>query len=343
MSDSSIVRARFPGIGPRVFLFLFGAVLGTVVLFGAVAYKQGLFTPHVQVLFLTDDASGVNKGMPVKLRGFRIGSVEDMQIKGSEVWVTLSIAASYAVHVPPGSHARVSREGGIGASYLEVVPRSTAGMVTPGIGDGDVIIFDTSTTLVEMAEELKRDVQPMVNAIREALRWLNDPDGEVRQTIAVTREVLDNVPRTRSRVESLLGEASAAVSAVRESVGPIRETVAESLRASGNTIAAELPRIAATTSSALGEVAAAARELNRASRATGERLIGASERVSGAAQDARDMAMDASELAGAVKRTWPFNAVTGIPQTHTLSIDINESGFPLPGAPPGSGVGEQAR
>ena len=343
MPNSSIVRSRFPRLGPRVFLFLFGAVLGTAVLFGAVAYKQGLFTPHVQVLFLTDDASGVNKGMPVKLRGFRIGSVEDMQIKGSEVVVTLSIAASYAVHVPPGSHARISREGVIGASYIEVVPRSTAGVVTHGIGDGDVIVFDTSTTLVEMAEELKQDVQPMVNAVRESLNWLNDPNGEVRRTIAATREVLDNVTRTQSRVESLLGEASATVSTVRQSMGPIRESVADSLRATGKAVSEELPRIAATTSSALGEVAAAAREVNRASRATGEKLTQTSERVANAAQDAQYMAMEASELAGAVKRTWPFNAVIGVPQTHTLSIDINESGFPLPGAPPGGGAGEQAR
>lgn len=354
MLDSSVVRARFPGIGSRVFLFVVGAILGIAVLVVAVGYKQGAFTRQVRVLFYTPDAGGINKGMPVKLLGFHVGVVKDMHIRRGEVGVELTIAADYAVHVPSGSRARIGREGIIGASYVEIIPRRDSGAGVRSVADNEVIQFDPSTAIADVADEMKREVQPVVASVRETMNWLNDPNGEVRQTIASTRDILETFSQTQRRVDALFGEASATASEVRQSIGPIRESVAESVRLSGRavseelpriaaTVSKELPQIAATTTSALGEVAAAARELNRATRATGERLIGASERVTGTIQDAQNLVLDVGEITEAVKRAWPIRTLLDSSGTHTLPIDINESGFPLPPAPSGRGAGEATK
>ena len=84
---------RFAGIVAKVNAFLLIALVLVAAFLGLVAYKQGWFVHQSPIHFMTANALGINKGMPVKLHGFTIGSVNNMELAQGGVDVRLLVAA----------------------------------------------------------------------------------------------------------------------------------------------------------------------------------------------------------------------------------------------------------
>ena len=93
---------RFRGIRTQVSAFLLSALVGFAGLLGLVAYKQGMFERHVNVYFHAPDATGINKGMAVRLNGVPVGSVKDVELADRGVRVRLAINANYIPRLPRG-------------------------------------------------------------------------------------------------------------------------------------------------------------------------------------------------------------------------------------------------
>ena len=107
---------RFSRLVLKVNVFLLIALVLAAAFMAMVAYKQGWFVHQSPVHFVTVNALGINKGMPVKLHGFTVGSVSDMQLAPGGVDVRLLIGSEYLVRIPQDSHAKHAREAGfIGA------------------------------------------------------------------------------------------------------------------------------------------------------------------------------------------------------------------------------------
>ena len=320
-------RRRFPNLGRKVVLYVVLAMLSIAGLVLAVGYRQGLLQGHIHVFFYTPDATGIAKGMPVKFLGFSVGSVNEMRIRPAEVEVNLMITGKYAEFVPHGSRARLSREGLIGASFIEIVPDRDAG--GRSLAENEVIRFERRLGPSEMAEDLKQRVEPVVAGLKQTIEWINSPEGDVRQSLVTTRNLIQSVSQSQERVAEFMQHANATAASVRDSVDVVGKFAQNSTRIVGE----ELPKIATSATGAMQEVAAAARELNRATRATRERMEETSEKVGGAISDAHGVVSDAGEITGALKRSWPFSRVIVAPQTRTLPIDVNDSPTPWPKAP----------
>lgn len=329
MNESSVELRRFPRLGRKVGLYVVLAALSIAALVLAVAYRQGMLQQHVYVYLHAPDATGIVKGMPVKFLGFSVGSVSGLQMRRAMVEIELMITADHAAFVPHGSHARLSRDGLIGASFIEIVPNREAG--GRSIAEHDVLRFERPLAPAELAEDLKRRVDPVIAGFKQMVDWINSPEGDVRQSLAVSRQLIEAVGRSQEQVETFMRHANASAGSVRESVATIGTTLSEFARTSSKTVGDELPRIASSTTTTMHEVAAAARELNQAARAVGGRLNETSDQVRDAVSDAQGVMAEAGEIAQAVKRSWPFSRVLEAPRTRTLSIDINDSPLPWPG------------
>ena len=96
----ALPAGRFAGIVAKVNAFLLIALILVVAFLGLVAYKQGWFVHQSPVHFITGNALGINKGMPVKLHGFTIGSVNDMELAPGGVDVHLAIGSEYLGRIP---------------------------------------------------------------------------------------------------------------------------------------------------------------------------------------------------------------------------------------------------
>src|SRR5437764_1157572 len=91
---------RFSGLLLKVNVFLLIALVMVGAFMGLVAYKQGWFVHQSPLHFVTPNALGINKGMPVKLHGFTIGQVSDLQLTSAGVDVRLSIVSGYLARIP---------------------------------------------------------------------------------------------------------------------------------------------------------------------------------------------------------------------------------------------------
>ena len=100
---------RFSRLLLKVNAFLLIALLLVAAFIGLVAYKQGWFLHQTRIHFVTANALGLTKGMPVKLYGFTVGSVSSMELSDEGVDVRLSIMSEYMPRIPQGSLAKHSR------------------------------------------------------------------------------------------------------------------------------------------------------------------------------------------------------------------------------------------
>jgi ABC-type transporter Mla subunit MlaD len=102
----ALPAGRFGGIVAKVNAFLLIAFILVAAFLGLVAYKQGWFVHQSPIHFVTSNALGINKGMPVKLHGFTIGSVNDMELAPGGVDVRLQIGSEYLARIPQDSRAK---------------------------------------------------------------------------------------------------------------------------------------------------------------------------------------------------------------------------------------------
>src|SRR5262249_23630640 len=65
-------------VASRIFVGVAGLALAGAI--GVLAWQQGLFTRTVDVSFYAGTADGMNKGMAVKLVGFKVGSVDSIAV-----------------------------------------------------------------------------------------------------------------------------------------------------------------------------------------------------------------------------------------------------------------------
>jgi ABC-type transporter Mla subunit MlaD len=160
MNATFVPPTRFSRLVLKVNAFLLIALLLGAAFIGLVAYKQGWFVHQTHVHFVTANALGLNKGMPVKLYGFTVGSIAGMELSEEGVDVRLSIMSEYMHRIPKGSLAKHSREAGVvGAAVIDIVP----GKPGAALAEGERIDFQPSRSIAEYIDDIRRQAVPAFN------------------------------------------------------------------------------------------------------------------------------------------------------------------------------------
>src|SRR2546427_535601 len=172
---------RFSGLVLKVNAFLLIALILVAAFMGLVAYKQGWFVHQSPIHFVTPNALGLNKGMPVKLHGFTVGSVSDLQLAPGGVDVRLLIGSEYLVRIPQDSHAKHAREAGvIGASVIDIVP----GKAERALAEGAQIDFEPASGIQSIdaaATQLKKTGEEAQLTLRNARPLLDHSETAARE------------------------------------------------------------------------------------------------------------------------------------------------------------------
>src|SRR5438067_20366 len=172
---------RFTGLLVKVNVFLLIALVMVGAFMGLVAYKQGWFVHQSPLHFVTPNALGINKGMPVKMHGFTIGQVSDLQLTSGGVDVSLSIVSGYLARIPQGSFARHARESGvIGTAVIDIVP----GQGTIPLAEGALIRFEPARGISEIIDDFRRQAIPAFNEIKQAMSQVGSSGVDITQMIA---------------------------------------------------------------------------------------------------------------------------------------------------------------
>ncbi|BCL75173.1 mce related protein [Jeongeupia sp. HS-3] len=194
--------ARFRWLGLRVGAFVLvgaGVALTLLVLLGL---RQGYFVPKAQLHFVAEHGAGLTPGMQVRLSGFKIGVVDAVSLNDqAKVDVDLLVEARYTKWIKPDSMAILQQDGLIGDHYIEIAGGSPN---QAPVKDGAKLAFAPALGLSEIALDLRQRVVPIIDSMQTTLDVVNDPDGDLRQTLANVRGLTGELRQTRASVDQLL-------------------------------------------------------------------------------------------------------------------------------------------
>jgi ABC-type transporter Mla subunit MlaD len=299
MSSSTLSPPRrFGGIRKQVNMFLLTALLGFAGLVALVAYKQGMFESHTGIHFHAPDATGINKGMAVRLHGVLVGTVNDVQLVERGVRVQLGIKNDYIQRLPRGSQARLAREGYFGAASIHILPGSAGADRTP-VAQGDEIRFVAQKGIADMLDEVRQQATPALQELRRVAAEMANPDSDFRKSVTALREMVEELPAATRELRQLARDTDRAVNMAARA---------------GAHAERELPLLSQKLGATLDS-------LNAASSQAREVLGQAPELMRGSGELVRDT----QELTQAARRTWLLRDYIEPSQMRTLPVDSFES------------------
>jgi phospholipid/cholesterol/gamma-HCH transport system substrate-binding protein len=287
---------RFSGLLLKVNAFLAIALLMVAAFMGLVAYKQGWFVSQSVISFVTPNALGINKGMPVKLHGFTVGSVSDMQLAAGGVEVRLSLASDYLMRIPQDSHARHAREAGvIGASVIDIVP----GKDQRALAEGAQISFEPARGISEIIDDFRRQAIPAFNEVKQAMSQVGRSGQDVTEILASLRQEVERLPATHRAVRKLLEEAAQATSELGRQTGSTLQAVERVAGAMERAI----PALSEKLTSGIESIDSAATQLKK----TGEEAQLTLRSARPLLDHSETAAREAGDVLTAAKRIWPLS------------------------------------
>ncbi len=303
-----------------VLLFVLAALALLVALLAAVAWKQGAFTKTTQLYFFAHSADGMNKGMAVKFRGFRIGTVEELSLEPSgSVKVRLVIDSAYTRFVPQDSKAHLAKEGMIGASIIELEPGESGALP---VANNGVLAFARLRDFSDIAQDLADQVQPILEDVKKITAFVNDPEGDVRQTIKNINKATAELSETRKEVSLLLKNSDQRLGAVSEQIGTVLGKAGERLDQAGTTLKnlnEAMPDMMLKVDKSLANIQAASVNIKKISE-------DGVEQVPGLLREGKSVAEDAGELLQGAKKTWPIRNYVPAPKENLIPLDSHNAG-----------------
>jgi phospholipid/cholesterol/gamma-HCH transport system substrate-binding protein len=174
----------------------------------SIGIERGVFTAKYRINFTVDKGTGYFEGMPVKLSGFKIGKIDSMSLdENAKVKVTLLISKKYNKWIRQDSKAILTKEGFIGEGVIDI---SVGSANKPVIGDGGVIQNEKARGLEDIAEEVK----PVLSEIRDIISYVNDPKGDIKQTLANLKTLSSGLNATKENADKLIKNADTNISGV---------------------------------------------------------------------------------------------------------------------------------
>lgn len=204
--------SRFAALERRVGLFLLFSALIVAGAIGVVGVRQGLFTPKADLFLHDDSGRDLVEGMEVYTRGLRVGKVRRVRLTDEgKVEVTLAIDRSLLRWVRKDSVARVATKAFIGDSRIEISPGTLGAELAQS---GAVLAFERDPELAEVAKRVMEDVKPVLIAVGNLVRYLDDPQGDVKLTIANVRALSAGLVETRGHLDETLARVGDRVDAL---------------------------------------------------------------------------------------------------------------------------------
>jgi len=236
---------RFVFLKGKIFLFIAIALIGIIILLFFIGKQRGMFIKTEDFYFITTKATGLYNEMPVKVSGFKIGRLKNMNLQDDgTVKIILSIEQSHAKWFREGSVAVLTKEGFIGESYIEILP----GKGQP-LKSGEAIKFFRQAGIEEIAAELKGEISEILKGIKETINYVNEPQGSVKKSLENIEKISKNLINTTEELNALLKELNSKTPQITQKTEKTIEELTELIK-SLQKLSKELNETATTIKSA---------------------------------------------------------------------------------------------
>lgn len=308
---------RFKNLELKVGALVAAAIIGIVAVVIFVGMEKDLFTKKYNLYFVSDSGAGFMEGMPVKLSGFKIGRVTDIELGAdANVRITAQLNRKYEKWVRKDSVARLSKEGFIGDSFIEIAVGDPAEKV---LADGEAITFEKTGGM----EEIVNEARPILVEVKEIIHYINSPEGDLKQALGNVNSLFAELRETRRSLDETIRSANSLVLDIKGKSGPAFssvEKITKNIEAVTMKLDPVMTKAEAAVSGVEQTVSRLPATLDRVDgilsdvRAVTGPLSRESGRISNILIDAEGAARDGKTVLKGVKESWPVKLMVPPPQ-----------------------------
>ena len=171
-------------------------ILAAFAAFAGIRFFQNvpLFGSSYSMYAEFDSAGGLVPGNPVRMKGVKVGSVEEVRLDSKTQNVRVRLKLEQGTRIPKESHARVAGISALGGVHLQITPGpsendplSAGAVLVPPPGG---TVFDRLTEQAPALADKADSVLTTTNATMGQLsRELQNPESDLRRTLASLRDM----------------------------------------------------------------------------------------------------------------------------------------------------------
>ncbi|MDX8383490.1 MAG: MlaD family protein [Ghiorsea sp.] len=281
----SVARDYLQGMQRKVgiFLLLGLAVLLVVLLVSGV--KSNFFAKKFYVHIHPPTATAFYEGQPVRFQGFGIGYVNMIDLlEHGKVQITLQLLDKYRVMLHEGAVVQLAKEGMIGEQFVRV---SAGDVALPSLQDQMILDYESEASIEQIIEDLKPTiarVDRLLGELGNLVAWVNDPEGDIRLTVANVRELSGGL--SSKDLKGMTAEVKGLLRNVRQVVAEVEQ----------EHVIGNLSHALDSTAVTLDEMKPIVQEVSKHSGKALERMNVVLERMQGLVKNLNVVSSDMGEL-----------------------------------------------
>lgn len=300
---------RFKNLERKIGIFILIAILGVVIAGVLFGLQKDYFTSTYSLRFTVDRGTGFNKGMSVKLSGFRIGRITSITLNElAMVDVTMEVDKKYQHWIRNDSTVKLVKEGLVGDNIIEV---SVGSQEKPVLNEGENILYVKTKALDEMADEIAEKMKPVLIEVRDIIGYINNPDGDLKKTVHNMEVLTRNLEQTRRSMDSLLVSSKNDIHGISARTGSLLESAdaklksidfAPTLQHANNTlnnIDTKLPAMLDKLDTTLGNMASISKETQKLTEKSFPK-------IPGILSQTEDVMLRTDQLLNSMQNSWLF-------------------------------------
>jgi len=230
----------------KIGIFVFLGLLSLFILSMQVNSFANYGKEGYEVYAYINDATGLRKDAKIKMRGVNIGFLENKQLEGDKVKLTLFIEKG--VKIPKGSIIMMSQDGMLSEKYIKVIPSNLDTYLRPKEvikNYKKVATFDEAIDSINAAAQQFKVFMQKLNGVMG-----DNTTSDLKGTIANLKKATDHIrmilAENRLSLKDTISGAKEAMNTINERLPKIMvqiDSLTSEFNKTGVTINAKLPKI----------------------------------------------------------------------------------------------------
>ncbi|MEP2776876.1 MAG: MlaD family protein [Luteolibacter sp.] len=288
-------------------------------LVGFVVWKQEWFRKKTSYYLLTNTSEGFNKGMSVRNSGFRIGTVDEIELLGSgKVRIDISVFTEYSKYLRELSKAKVRGENLIGDRFIDIQLPADA-EISPQLSPGSRITFVRSKSIEAFVDELEAKFSPIINNLGALSESLPETAKKIDVTINEANGLITDLRSEEGDLMSGLSNFNLAIDEIRKLTITLRsddgslmsgianlDDTANTLKEKIGPLTDEMTASAESIRLAAEEAKTLITNANSVVTELGDVVQESSPEIPGLVHDGAQAAGKADEVIDSVRNMWPI-------------------------------------
>ncbi len=288
---------RLLTIEKRTQRFMLGAIAVLLLVLLMIAVKQNYFHRSTTILFFTPNAQGLSKGMAVKFIGFKVGSVEEVNMQSNAtVQVEVSLDNEYVHLIGQDAKARLVKEALVGESVVEIIPGSQQ---VKQVTRNSVLEFERGQDASNVVENLAGQLQPILSDVHQITSNMSNPNGDFQQALKNLNQASGGFRETANQFNQLGVSGNKAMVRINSSLGTLDQAI---------------PKLVDKADATLNNMQSATTDIKKITNESAAE-------IPSLVRNSNALVQDGQETLSGVKKSWLLNGLFPKPEEQTLPVD----------------------